>query len=98
MKKFARFAVMTVIMAAGLGLTAIDAQAQVGPLPDYHWCPGQPFDPQWGPNWDPGNCHDDFHRDIDGPNHSRDFRGPGPGGDFGPGGGGPGPGGGPGGH
>ena len=34
-----------------------------GPLPDYHWCPGQFFDPHWGPNWDQGRCHDDNYFD-----------------------------------
>ncbi|EUA33179.1 hypothetical protein I553_7587 [Mycobacterium xenopi 4042] len=36
-------------------------------MPDYHWCPGQFWDPGWGPNWDWDDCHDDHHRDIDGP-------------------------------
>jgi hypothetical protein len=81
-------------MTAGLGLagvgTAINAQAQPAPLPDYHWCPGDFYDPAWGPNWDWNECHDDFHRDRDGDDHSRDFRryddrGPGPGDYRGPG-------------
>jgi hypothetical protein len=78
MKKFAQVAAMTVMATAGLGLAglaaATEAGAQpVGPVPDYHWCPGDPWDPAWGPNWDSGTCHDDHHRDIDGDDTSRDF-------------------------
>jgi hypothetical protein len=72
-----RFAATTVIMTAGLGLAgmgaATDAQAQVGPFPAYHWCPGEDWHPEWGNNWDGGTCHDDHHRDVDGPDHTRDF-------------------------
>jgi hypothetical protein len=70
---------MTAVMAAGLTLAglgvAAGAQAQPGPIPipTYHWCPGDPWDPGWGNNWDWGTCHDDHHRDIDGDDHSRDF-------------------------
>ena len=68
-------------MGAGLGVTAVgaavDAQAQPAPMPDYHWCPGQWWDPGWGFNWDGGNCHDDHHRDMDGWDHHRDSGGPG---------------------
>jgi hypothetical protein len=39
--------------AAGIG-GAVDAQAQPAPLPDYHWCPGQWWDPGWGDNWEWG--------------------------------------------
>jgi hypothetical protein len=51
-------------ITAGLGLAGIGAasiaEAQpAAPLPDYHWCPGQFFDPGWGHNWDQGRCHDD---------------------------------------
>ncbi|OBA78481.1 hypothetical protein A9W99_22550 [Mycobacterium sp. 1164966.3] len=64
-------------MFAGLGLsgvgTAVAAHAQPAPIPDYHWCPGQWWDPGWGQNWDGGNCHDDHHRDMDGLDHSRDW-------------------------
>ena len=31
----------------------------MAPLPDYHWCPGEFWDPGWGNNWDGGRCHDD---------------------------------------
>ena len=34
-------------------------------MPDYHWCPGQFWDPGWGNNWDGGRCHDDFYGDGD---------------------------------
>ena len=49
-------------ISAGLGLAGIGtaslAEAQPSaPLPDYHWCPGQWFDPAWGHNWDGGRCH-----------------------------------------
>jgi hypothetical protein len=71
------FAMGAALGVAGIG-AAVDAQAQPAPFPDYHWCPGQFWDPGWGPNWDGGNCHDDYHRDIDGPDHSRDWhQGPG---------------------
>jgi hypothetical protein len=59
---------------AGLGLASGIAQAEPGPLPAYHWCPGDFWDPGWGDNWEGGGCHDDFHRDADGWDHSRDFR------------------------
>ncbi|CKN76827.1 Secreted protein antigen [Mycobacterium tuberculosis] len=69
-----RFACRTLMLAAcilatgvaGLGVGAQSA-AQTAPVPDYYWCPGQPFDPAWGPNWDPYTCHDDFHRDRTAP-------------------------------
>jgi hypothetical protein len=57
---------------AGLGLASGTAQAEPGFAPLYHWCPGDGWHPEWGNNWDPGTCHDDHHRDIDGDNHSRD--------------------------
>ena len=61
MKEYARFAAATVVMAAGLGLVGLgaanEAQAQPGPLPQ--WCPGDFWDPGWGPNSDWNRCHDD---------------------------------------
>lgn len=46
--------------AAALGLTSGTAQAAPPPAPAYHhhWCPGQQWDPGWGPyqNWN--NCRD----------------------------------------
>jgi len=67
MKDFARVAASTVAMAAGFGLAGLGAAAvapaQPAPLPDYHWCPGQWWDPGWGANWDWGRCHDDHWHD-----------------------------------
>jgi hypothetical protein len=58
-----------------LGLASGTAQAEppFGPPPLYHWCPGEFWHPEWGFNFDWTTCHDDFHRDIDGDNHDRDF-------------------------
>lgn len=68
---------------AGLALSTGIAGAVVGgAAPQYHWCPGDYFDPGWGNNWEPGGCHDDFHRDGDGGDHSRDYRPYGDRGDF----------------
>jgi hypothetical protein len=47
---------------AGLGAVGV-AEAQPAPFTDYHWCPGQLWDPAWGNNWDGGRCHDDHWRD-----------------------------------
>ena len=58
----------------GLGLASGTAQAEPAPVPLYHWCPGDFWDPGWGDNWDGGNCHDDFTRDMDGWDRSRDWR------------------------
>ena len=63
------------LATGGVGLAAQPAQAQVGPFPDYHWCPGEFWDPGWGFNWDWGNCHDDHHRDRDGWDHNHDWWG-----------------------
>lgn len=90
MRKVVRLAATTVTVAAGLGLaglgTAASAQADDPPWPfeGYHWCPGQPFDPRWGPNWDPHTCHDAHHRDMDGTIHNGDYYGPGEPGPQGP--------------
>lgn len=77
--RFIRLAVLVVagviaavLAMADFGLIA-NAGAHPAPAPTYYWCPGQPFDPAWGPNWDPTTCHDDVHRDVDGADHSRDF-------------------------
>jgi hypothetical protein len=59
--------------AASVGLSAGTAQAEPGFIPAYHWCPGQYYDPGWGPNWDQNVCHDDYHRDND--NGYNDYRG-----------------------
>jgi hypothetical protein len=65
--------------AAGLG-TATSAVAGPGaaPAPEYHWCPGDVWRPEWGFNWDWSLCHDDHHRDIDAGDHSHDWWGPPP--------------------
>jgi len=66
-KSIARVAASTVVMTAGLGLAGLGAaaiaQAQPAPFPDYHWCPGEGWDPGWGSNWDYGRCHDDHWYD-----------------------------------
>jgi hypothetical protein len=65
MTKATRISIAAMTAAFGLvGLGAANiAQARPGPLPDYHWCPGQPFDPAWGNNWDFSRCHDDHFYD-----------------------------------
>jgi hypothetical protein len=67
MKSIARVAASTVVMTASLGLGSLGAaavaQALPAPVPDYHWCPGQFFDPGWGFNWDGNRCHDDVYYD-----------------------------------
>jgi hypothetical protein len=60
-------------MSAGLGLAGLGpvavAEAQPAPLPDYHWCPGQFWDPGWGGDWDGGRCHDDHWQGGNPGNH-----------------------------
>jgi hypothetical protein len=90
-------ALTTGLGLAGLGAASV-AEAYPGPMPDYHWCPGQWWDPGWGQNWGGDRCHDDNY--FDGEAHDRDhWRGPGewhpdngwgPGGDHDRGPGGPG--------
>ena len=78
MRELLKLTVTTMIVTGGLGLAgfglASTAQAVVGPVPAYHWCPGDAWQPEWGNNWEGGACHDDFHRDMDGFDRSRDFR------------------------
>jgi hypothetical protein len=66
-KNTIRVAAATIITASGLGLAGLTAagvaQAVPAPLPDYHWCPGQFWDPAWGFNWGGDRCHDDFYFD-----------------------------------
>ena len=80
MRELLKLTVTTMIVTGGLGLAgfglASTAQAVVGPVPAYHWCPGDAWQPEWGNNWEGGACHDDFHRDMDGFDRSRDFRQP----------------------
>jgi hypothetical protein len=75
-KNSARFAAATAVIAAGLGLAglgvATEAQAQVGPFPQ--WCPGDFWDPGWGNNWDGGGCHENF-RGQGGPGWDHDNHG-----------------------
>jgi hypothetical protein len=66
MKKIVRVAASAFVMGAGLGLVGLGAAdiaqahpAPFAPMPDYHWCPGEFYDPAWGPNWDWNRCHDD---------------------------------------
>ena len=77
-----RVAAATVITSAGLGLAGLNAagvaEAFPGPLPDYHWCPGQFWDPSWGPNWGADSCHDDFYFDGE-PHDPGHWHGPAPG-------------------
>jgi hypothetical protein len=77
-----------IMATAGFGLASAgapdvwvaSAHADDPPWPfvGYHWCPGQPFDPAWGPQWEPTTCHDAHHRDIDGTIHNGDYFGPSP--------------------
>ena len=75
MKNVTLAAASTFVVAAGLGLAGLGAAAvaearPAAPFPDYHWCPGDYWDPGWGDNWDWGRCHDDFY--YDGEPHDRD--------------------------
>jgi hypothetical protein len=66
-KSIARVAASTLVMSAGLGLAGLGpvavAEAQPAPLPDYHWCPGQFWNPGWVNNWGGDRCHDDHWYD-----------------------------------
>ena len=46
-----------------MGAASIAEAQPLAPLPDYHWCPGQFYDPGWGNNWDWDRCHDDVYFD-----------------------------------
>jgi len=68
-KNIKRIAAATAL-TTGLGLAGLGAASvagafpgPAGPMPDYHWCPGQWWDPGWGNNWDGGRCHDDGYYD-----------------------------------
>jgi hypothetical protein len=65
----------TMLVCGGLGLASGTAQAEpgFGPVPLYHWCPGEFWHPEWGFNFDWNTCHDDHHRDGDGDNHNNDY-------------------------
>jgi hypothetical protein len=58
---------------AGMGVASGIAHAAPAPAPLYHWCPGDFWDLGWGFNWEWFACHDDWHRDIDGDWHDRDW-------------------------
>jgi hypothetical protein len=84
-----RIAAATAI-ASGLGLAGVGAASvaeamPMAPLPDYHWCPGEFFDPGWGNNWDQGRCHDDGFFDGE-PRDGGHWHGNGPWNGGGPGG------------
>jgi hypothetical protein len=88
MNTVARFAAAAIMVGTGFGLanvsTATSAHADnppswpPWPFVGYHWCPGQPFDPAWGPQWEPTTCHDAHHRDRDGLVKDGDYWGPSP--------------------
>jgi hypothetical protein len=77
MRKFVVAATSSFFLATGFGLVALGASAvaQAEPhfVPQYHWCPGDFWDPGWGNNWESGGCHDDHHRDWDAGDHGRDY-------------------------
>ena len=83
-----RFAATAIMVTAGFGLASVAAPSPMvtrahadnppWPFVGYHWCPGQPFDPAWGPQWEPTTCHDAHHRDRDGTVHDGDYWGPSP--------------------
>jgi hypothetical protein len=78
MKKEILWAATAVVISSGVGLTGLGvgirtAGAEPAPAPMYHWCPGDFWDPGWGFNWEWSGCHDDWHRDIDGDRHDRDW-------------------------
>ncbi|BDB44941.1 MULTISPECIES: hypothetical protein [Mycobacterium] len=76
-----RLAAAALVVSSGFGLasnTTAAADDPPWPFVGYHWCPGLPFDPAWGPNFDPSTCHDAHHRDMDGTIHNRDYFGPSP--------------------
>jgi hypothetical protein len=56
-------ALTTGLGLAGLGAASLAEAQPAGPFPDYHWCPGEFYDPGWGNNWDWNRCHDDFYYD-----------------------------------
>ncbi len=84
MNTVARLAAAAIMVTTGMGLaaagTVTSAHADNPPWPfvGYHWCPGQPFDAAWGPQWDSTTCHDAHHRDKDGTIHNGDYWGPSP--------------------
>ncbi len=63
MKSSSRLAATGFALIVGLGLAgagaATPAHAAPGPFPQ--WCPGNFWDPAWGPNWDGNHCHENWH-------------------------------------
>jgi hypothetical protein len=49
---------LSMLGLAALGLAGGTAEAS--PVPTYHWCPGNPWDPSWSPvlDWNWNQCHD----------------------------------------
>lgn len=84
MNTVARCTAAAIMVTSGIGFACAgavtSARADDPPFPfvGYHWCPGQPFNPAWGPQWDPTTCHDAHHRDMDGTIHNFDYYGPSP--------------------
>jgi hypothetical protein len=84
MNSVARLAATAIMVSAGVGLagagavTTARADDPPWPFVGYHWCPGQPFSADWGPQWAPTTCHDAHHRDMDGTIHNADYFGPSP--------------------
>jgi len=85
MSTVARFAAAAIMVGTGFGLATVGTPRTAHadnnvpwPFVGYHWCPGNPFDPNWGPQWDASTCHDAHHRDMDGTVHDFDYWGPSP--------------------
>lgn len=88
MSTVARLTAAAITVVTGFGLAGVGAATPARaddpptwppfPFVGYHWCPGNPFDPAWGPQWDPTTCHDAHHRDKDGTIHTEDYFGPSP--------------------
>jgi len=41
-------AIATGLGLAGVGAASVAEAMPMAPMPDYHWCPGQWWDPGWG--------------------------------------------------
>jgi hypothetical protein len=46
-----------------MGVASVAEAMPMAPMPSYHWCPGQWWDPAWGNNWGWDRCHDDGYWD-----------------------------------
>ena len=84
MNKTVRFAAAAIMVSSGFGLagavttTSARADDPTWPFVGYYWCPPNPWNPAWGPQWEPNTCHDAHHRAVDGTIHSNDYWGPSP--------------------